>query len=214
MDNITQNLRHHGIMFVLSSPSGAGKTTIIKQLLYHDTNLKLSISATTRVPRPGEINGQDYYFLEQNVFQHYINEKKFLEHARVFDNFYGTLKEPILKDLQNCYDVIFDVDWQGAQTLTQQYSTNIVKIFILPPSLQELERRLQNRNQDAHEIVARRMLKATDEVSHWHEYDYVIVNNDIDKCVKDVYAILIAERYKKEKQQGLAAFVQTIIPKP
>lgn len=198
-------------MFVLSSPSGAGKTTITQRLRQLDDSLLISISATTRAPRSNEIDGQDYHFVNQATFQRHIDEDKFLEHAKVFDNFYGTLKEPVLKSLQEGYDVLFDVDWQGAQALTHHWRSDLVKLFILPPSFQELERRLYNRNQDPKDVVDRRMAKAADEISHWAEYDYVLINYDIEECVQQVYAILTAERYKKERQHGLVDFVRTIV---
>ena len=200
-------------MFVLSSPSGAGKTTITQRLRQLDDNLRVSISATTRVPRLSEVDGQDYYFMDQATFQHYIDKDKFLEHAKVFDNYYGTLKEPVLESLQNGYDVLFDVDWQGAQVLTHHWRSDLVKLFILPPSFQELERRLYNRNQDPKIIVDKRMAKAAGEISHWAEYDYVLINNSIEECVQQVYAILTAERYKKERQYGLVDFVRNIMLK-
>jgi guanylate kinase len=213
MENMVLSpIARRGLMLVLSSPSGAGKTTVVRQLLARDPHLDVSVSVTTRPPRPGEVEGKDYYFVSLEQFQEYVNQGKFLEYAQVFGNFYGTLQEPVANALHHGRDMIFDVDWQGAQALTQNWRTDLVKIFILPPSFQELERRLKARNQDVEAIVNQRMAKAADEISHWAEYDYVIINHEIKNCVEQVYAILTAERYKRERQLGLVDFVRTLIP--
>jgi guanylate kinase len=205
------SIARRGVMLILSSPSGTGKTTVTQHLLARDRNLDVSVSVTTRPPRPGEVDGRDYHFVSLQAFQKLIELNKFLEYARVFDNFYGTLKEPVIHALEKGHDIIFDVDWQGAQTLTQNWRSDVVKVFILPPSFSELERRLLMRNQDTEGVVHKRMAKAVDEISHWIEYDYVLINHHIDTCVDQVYTILMAERCKRERQPGLTDFVKTLI---
>jgi guanylate kinase len=195
-------------MFVMSSPSGAGKTTLSRGLLESDDEIVMSVSATTRAPRPGEIGGKDYYFTSVEEFGLMVNRREFLEHAKVFDNYYGTPKAPVEEALANGRDVLFDIDWQGTQQLKQNAGSDVVSVFILPPSTQELERRLHSRAQDSAEVVASRMSKAADEMSHWAEYDYIIVNQDIAQSSAQIRAILDAERLKRSRQTGLDGFVK------
>ena len=197
-------------MLVLSSPSGAGKTTISRELLKDDPNLSMSVSATTRAPRPGEEDGKDYLFVSPEDFARLKAEDGFLEHATVFGNSYGTPRSPVEKALEQGLDVLFDVDWQGEQQLKDNAGENVVSIFILPPSHEELERRLRNRAQDSDEVVRSRMSKAVDEMSHWAEYDYIVVNIDVGESVAGVKAILAAERLKRERQTGLPDFVRDL----
>ncbi|WP_422006890.1 guanylate kinase [Pyruvatibacter mobilis] len=192
----------------MSSPSGAGKTTLSRGLLDSDDEIVMSVSATTRNPRPGEVDGKDYYFVSVEDFGLMVNRGEFLEHAKVFDNYYGTPRGPVEEALSNGKDVLFDIDWQGTQQLKENAREDVVSIFILPPSTQELERRLHTRAQDSAEIVAKRMAKAADEMSHWAEYDYIIVNQDLDKSRTQIRAILDAERLKRPRQTGLGGFVK------
>lgn len=201
------SIRRRGLMLVLSSPSGAGKTTISRALLAKDGNIVMSVSATTRPPRPGEVDGQDYFFIERGRFDAMVQGGELLEHARVFDNLYGTPRAPVEESLAGGKDVLFDIDWQGTQQLRQNARADLVSIFVLPPSVAELERRLRSRGQDSTEVVRKRMAKAGDEMSHWPEYDYIIVNVDLAGSVASVEAILAAERLKRERQVGLADFV-------
>ncbi|MEM8986269.1 MAG: guanylate kinase [Pseudomonadota bacterium] len=199
-----------GLMLVLSSPSGAGKTTISRRLLERYDDLILSVSATTRPPRDGEREGVDYYFVDEENFGLMRNRGAFLEWAKVFDNYYGTPKEPVEAALAKGQDVLFDIDWQGAQQLDEAARDDLVKVFILPPSKRELEERLRRRAKDAEEVVQKRMAKAGDEISHWAEYDYVVVNRDIDEAEAQVRAILEAERLKRRRQTGLSDFVKRL----
>lgn len=192
----------------MSSPSGAGKTTLSRGLLETDDEIVMSVSATTRAPRPGEVDGKDYYFVSVEEFGLMVNRREFLEHAKVFDNYYGTPKAPVEEALAGGRDVMFDIDWQGTQQLKQNAGADVVSIFILPPSTQELERRLHSRAQDSAEVVASRMSKAADEMSHWAEYDYIIVNQDIAQSSAQIRAILDAERLKRPRQTGLDGFVK------
>ncbi|MEQ8967054.1 MAG: guanylate kinase [Azospirillaceae bacterium] len=195
-------------MFVLSSPSGAGKTTISRRLLETDDNLGLSVSVTTRAPRPGERDGVDYHFIDRARYDAMVAEEALLEHARVFDHFYGTPRGPVEEALQAGRDILFDIDWQGTQQLTESARDDLVSVFILPPSGAELERRLRQRAQDSEDVIARRMAKAADEMSHYPEYDYVIVNTNIEESVDKVRSILVAERLRRERQIGLSDFVR------
>ncbi len=204
------NIKRRGLMLVLSSPSGAGKTTITRALLQRDKNLSMSVSATTREPRPGEVDGQDYFFIEKDRFEDMVKNGEFLEHAKVFDNYYGTVRAPVEEALNVGKDVLFDVDWQGARDLRHGARDDQVSVFILPPSLEELERRLYGRGQDSDDVVKRRMSKATSEMSHWGEYDYIVVNVEIEKSVAEVQAILTAERLKRIRQPGLPEFVRSM----
>ncbi len=203
-------IQRRGLMLVLSSPSGAGKTTIARALLDGDRNLVMSVSATTRPPRPGEVPGRDYHFLGHAEFEAMIRDGQLLEHARVFDNMYGTPRQPVEEALVGGWDVLFDIDWQGTQQLRQNARADLVSIFILPPSVAELEQRLRSRAQDSDEVVRKRMAKAGDEMSHWPEYDYIVVNSDIGASVEAVQSILAAERLKRERQIGLADFVNDL----
>ncbi|MGC9952684.1 MAG: guanylate kinase [Rhizomicrobium sp.] len=204
-------IKRRGLMLVLSSPSGAGKTTLSRRLLESDPNVAMSVSATTRPKRPGEVDGRDYFFIADEKFQLMANTGEFLEHALVFGHRYGTPKQPVLEALTAGRDVLFDIDWQGTQQLRQQVREDVVTIFVLPPSREELERRLHTRAQDSAEVVAKRMAKANDEISHWAEYDYVIVNEDVARAQAQVETILEAERLKRARQPGIPAFVETLM---
>jgi len=195
-------------MLVLSSPSGAGKTSICKKLLQQDTGLVLSVSATTRKRRPGEVEGKDYQFLSIQEFESRINKSQFLEYAKVFDNYYGTPAQLVERTLKSGVDVLFDIDWQGTQQLKARARQDLVSVFILPPSIKELEKRLFKRAQDTKEVVANRMSKSASEMTHYPEYDYVIINHDLDKSVQQVQSILCAERSRRERQIGLVEFVK------
>lgn len=208
MSDLNENRR--GLMVVLSSPSGAGKSTLTRKLLVENEGIAMSISATTRAPRSGEVDGVDYYFVTKNKFSDMIEDGEFLEHAKVFDNYYGTPRSPVEQALENGKDIIFDIDWQGAQQLTQNASTDLVKIFILPPSKRELESRLHRRAQDSKSVIARRMAKSESEMSHWAEYDYVIVNDDLDKAMEELRTIFCAERMKRDRQLWLSSFVKRL----
>ena len=199
-----------GLMLVLSSPSGAGKTTIARRLLQTDLDLEMSVSVTTRPPRPGEREGVDYYFIEPDAFGLMINRQQLLEHAKVFDHYYGTPVEPVEAALSAGRDVLFDIDWQGAQQLAQTARDDLVSVFILPPSTVDLELRLDNRAQDTQQVVARRMSRAAEEISHWAEYDYIVVNDELESCLNEIHAVLIAERKRRERQTGLLNFVKLL----
>ncbi|MCG8595715.1 MAG: guanylate kinase [Kiloniellales bacterium] len=201
-------------MLVLSSPSGAGKTSISRALLERDGNLSLSVSATTRPQRPGETDGKDYHFVAPDDFEALIAADELLEHARVFGHLYGTPKAPVEAALSAGRDVLFDVDWQGTQQLAERARDDLVSVFILPPSTVELEQRLRSRARDPEDVVQGRMAKAADEMSHWAEYDYVIVNRDFEDSIVQVQAILAAERLRRERQVGLGAFVKTLTGRP
>jgi len=205
-----EEIGRRGLMLVLSSPSGAGKTTIARRLLASEPNLVMSVSATTRQARPGEIEGSDYFFTDKIEFNLMVNRSEMLEHAKVFDNYYGTPSGPVNEALQDGRDVLFDIDWQGTQQLAQNARTDLVSVFVLPPTTAELERRLRARAQDPEEIVASRMAKASDEMSHWAEYDYIIINDDVDASVSNVQAILRAERLRRERRTGLTDFVKRL----
>lgn len=201
------NIHRRGIMLVLSSPSGAGKTTLSRLLLERDATLSMSVSCTTRPKRPGETPGVDYHFVDDSAFKGMIAQGDMLEHAEVFGNSYGTPRKPVEAALTSGRDVLFDIDWQGTQQLKQTSRDDVVSVFVLPPSFAELEKRLHSRAQDSPEVVARRMAKASDEMSHWAEYDYIIVNQDIEHSVASVQAILTAERLRRARQVGLRDFV-------
>jgi len=199
-----------GLMLVLSSPSGAGKTTLTRKLLDEDKSVALSVSVTTRKIRPGEKEGRDYYFVDRRRFDAMVEKNELLEWAEVFDNYYGTPKKPVMDALAAGRDVLFDVDWQGTQQLRDKAPKDLVSIFVLPPSIPELERRLHRRAQDDYETIHRRMAKAADEMSHWQEYDYVVINHDLDQAFAEVIAILAAERVKRDRQVGLSDFVRSL----
>ena len=206
-----ENISRCGLMLVLSSPSGAGKTTLSRRLLENDKSISLSVSATTRPMRPGEVHGKDYHFLGADEFGAWLADGKFLEHATVFGNRYGTPSHLVNDELIRGRDVLFDIDWQGTQQLKEKKRDDLVSIFILPPSHGELERRLRNRAQDGDEIVAGRMAKAADEISHWPEYDYVVDNTDVEKALADIQAILTAERLRRSRQTGISEFVGRLV---
>jgi guanylate kinase len=197
-------------MLVLSSPSGAGKTSMSRELLRKVPELTMSVSVTTRRMRPGEIEGVDYHFIDEPRFTDMVARNELLEHAKVFGNYYGTPKTPVLTALAAGRDVLFDIDWQGTQQLTENAREDVVSIFVLPPSTAELERRLTARAQDPPHVVAARMAKAADEMSHFPEYDYVFVNRDLDTSVATVLAILTAERVRRDRQVGLHEFVRRL----
>ena len=203
-------IQRRGLMLVLSSPSGAGKTTLSRQLLGNDSQIQLSVSFTTREKRPGEKDGVDYRFVDTATFRGMIERAELLEHARVFDHYYGTPRAPVETDLNEGRDVLFDIDWQGTQQLKEKGREDLVTVFILPPSTRDLERRLITRAQDSPDIVAKRMAKAADEMSHWAEYDYTIINRDIATSLIELKSILTAERLKRERQYGLADFVKAL----
>lgn len=204
------DVARRGLMLVLSSPSGAGKTTLSRKLLGTDKGVVLSVSVTTRKMRPGEKDGRDYHFIDRRNFDELVDKDELLEWAEVFDNYYGTPKKPVMDALAAGRDVLFDVDWQGTQQLREKARSDLVSIFVLPPSIPELERRLKVRAQDDYETIHRRMAKAADEMSHWQEYDYVVINRDLDQAFADVAAILAAERVKRDRQVGLSDFVRRL----
>ena len=193
---------------MLSSPSGAGKTTLARRLMEADRGISMSVSVTTRRPRPGEIDGRDYVFIDEPAFRRMRDDGALLEWARVFDNFYGTPREPVEAAIAAGHDVLFDIDWQGAQQLSEKMKHDVVRVFILPPSAAALEERLRARAQDPEEVVQRRMDDASAEISHWPEYDYVIVNTDLATSMAGLTAILTAERLRRDRLNGLSAFVR------
>ena len=202
------HIRRRGLMLVLSSPSGAGKTTISRALLDRDPNLTMSVSVTTRPKRPGEVANADYSFIDPTRFDLMVNRQELLEHAKVFGHYYGTPRAPVEAALAAGRDVLFDIDWQGTQQLEEKAREDLVSVFVLPPSTMELERRLIARAQDSDRVIADRMAKAADEMTHWSEYHYIIVNTDITASVAKAQAILDAERLRRDRQVGLAEFVR------
>ena len=199
MNNDLSNERR-GITLVLSSPSGAGKTSLSRKLLERNKKLFLSVSCTTRPPRPGEINESDYFFIEESKFNEMQKNNEFLESAKVFDHYYGTPKKPIMDALDSGMDILFDIDWQGTQQLMNSLQDDLIKVFVLPPSAKELERRLLQRNQDSDEIVKGRMSKASNEISHYAEYDYIIINENFEESLSKIESIIIAEGLKRSRQ--------------
>lgn len=206
-----ETIGRRGLMLVLSSPSGAGKTTIARRVLDEDEGVAASISHTTREQRPGELDGQDYHFVDKKTFSQMREEGAFLEWAVVFDNYYGTTREPVEQALRLGQDVLFDVDWQGADALRESAEDDVVSIFVLPPTAAALEQRLKTRAQDSPEVVVRRMRGASNEIQHWKDYDYVLVNFDVDRSVSAVHAILAAERLRRARLTGLDAFVRGLL---
>ena len=204
-------LHRRGLMFIMSSPSGAGKTTISRMLLEADTAIRLSVSATTRPMRPGEVDGKDYHFVTHAEFDRMVENEEFLEWAHVFGNSYGTPKAQVKAGLREGQDYLFDIDWQGTQQLYQKLERDVVRVFLLPPSIDELRRRLTGRGTDSADVIAARMERARAEISHWDGYDYVIVNDDIDQCFAKVREILDAERMKRARQTGLIGFVRELM---
>jgi guanylate kinase len=208
----SHNPPRRGLMFVLSSPSGAGKTTLSRRLLAEDGGIMLSVSATTRPPRAGEIDGVDYFFVSLERFAEMVEQEELLEWATVFGNRYGTPRAPVEAALHSGRDVLFDIDWQGTQQLQQtDAASDLVRVFILPPHLAELERRLTSRATDHPEVIAGRMARARDEISHWGEYDYILINDDAEACLAEIRSILHAERLRRKRQLGLASFVRDML---
>jgi guanylate kinase len=203
-------IARRGLMLVLSSPSGAGKTTLSRKLLEADPGVELSVSVTTRKQRPGEIDGRDYHFIDAPRFEAMVKQGELLEWAQVFGHRYGTPRSPVEAALANGHDVLFDIDWQGTQQLRERADHDLVSIFVLPPSMSDLERRLRRRAQDPDDVIRARMATAADEMSHWAEYDYVVINTDIDRAFKEVQTILAAERLKRVRQTGLSDLVRRL----
>ena len=204
-------IKRRGLMLVLSSPSGAGKTTLSRKLLESDSGIFMSVSATTRSKRPNEVDGRDYHFVSPTKFEQMIKAEEFFEHATVFEHRYGTPKKPVSEALAKGGDVLFDIDWQGTQQLKERAREDLVSVFILPPGHDELERRLKSRAQDSKEVVAKRMAKAASEISHWPEYDYVVVNRDIDRALAQIKSVLEAERARRSRLIGVGEFVAGLI---
>lgn len=207
----SDTLQRRGLMFILSSPSGAGKTTIARMLLQHDAEIRMSVSVTTRPMRPGEVDGKDYIFVSEAEFARMVEEEHFLEWATVFGQSYGTPKAQVKAGLREGQDFLFDIDWQGTQQLYQKLETDVVRVFLLPPSIDELRRRLTGRGTDTPEVIQARMDRARSEISHWDGYDYVVVNDDIDQCFAKVTQILAAERMSRARQTGLIGFVRGLM---
>jgi guanylate kinase len=208
--SISKTVARRGLLFVMSSPSGAGKTTLSRRLLAADGNIEMSVSVTTRKPRPGEVNGKDYHFISEANFDEMVSQNALLEWATVFGNSYGTPKKPVEESLQAGRDVLFDIDWQGTQQLAQAMPEDLVRLFILPPTPDALRTRLINRAQDTSTVIAKRMAEAAHEISHWPEYDYVIVNDNIELAHAQVVAILTSERLRRRRQLGLTEFVREL----
>lgn len=211
IDNDHRELNRRGLLFVLSSPSGAGKSTLAHMLLKADREIAMSVSVTTRPKRPGEEHGRDYYFVNGDQFEEMVADHSFLEYATVFGNRYGTPTVPVQQSLEAGQDVLFDIDWQGTQQLYQRAGQDVVRVFILPPSLEELRKRLESRNTDAPDIIESRMQRAVSEISHWDGYDYVLINDDLDACFAKVKQILATERMRRSRQTGLIGFVRDLM---
>lgn len=204
-------MRRRGLLIILSSPSGAGKSTLTRRLRAWDPDIRFSVSATTREIRPGEVDGQDYHFIPVEQFKRMVAEGEMLEHAHVFGNFYGSPKGPVADAIEDGADVIFDIDWQGAQQIANSpLNQHVLSIFLLPPSIGELRRRLETRGQDAAEVIARRMTRSWDEISHWDSYDYVLVNDDLDATEERLKTIVTAERLRRSQQPGLLEHVRKL----
>jgi len=203
-------VERRGLMFVLSSPSGAGKTTLSRRLIERMPGLRMSVSVTTRPKRPGEVEGKDYLFVEKARFEQMVKRQELLEWATVFDNRYGTPRAPVEAALSAGQDVLFDIDWQGTQQLREKARADVVSVFILPPSAADLEKRLHSRAQDTQAVIRSRMSRASHEMSHWAEYDYIVINRDVDEAFAEVQSILKAERLKRERRIGLTTFVREL----
>ena len=204
-------MQRRGLLLILSSPSGAGKSTLARRLMEWDPTLRFSVSATTRAPRPGEVDGRDYHFSGRAEFEAMVQGGQMLEHAEVFGNFYGSPRAPVEAAMNEGRDTLFDIDWQGGQQIRNSaLGRDAVSIFVLPPSIAELERRLRSRAQDSDEVIAGRMAKSRDEISHWAEYDYVLINNDIDAAFAELATILQAERMRRDRQPALSEFVRSL----
>ena len=200
-----------GLLIILSSPSGAGKSTLARRLMDWDAQIRFSISATTRPPRPGEVDGREYHFCSHDEFRRMVAEGEMLEHAEVFGNFYGSPRAPVEAALAQGHDTLFDIDWQGGQLIRNStLASDVVSLFVLPPSMRELARRLRARGQDSDDVIARRMAKSRDEISHWAEYDYVLINNDIDETEASLRSIVIAERLRRSRRPGLSDHVRAL----
>lgn len=198
-----------GLLLILSSPSGAGKSTLTRMLMGWDPTMRFSVSATTRAPRPGETDGREYFFRSRAEFEAMVDQGQMLEHAEVFGNFYGTPRGPVEANMKDGCDTVFDIDWQGGQQIRNSaLGRDVVSVFVLPPSIAELDRRLRSRGQDSDEVIAGRMAKSRDEISHWAEYDYVLVNEDLDTTFARLKTILESERLRRDRQPGLADFVR------
>ena len=207
-------LARRGLLFILSSPSGAGKSTIARMLLEQDKHIALSVSVTTRPPRPGEIDGKDYHFIDEAEFHRLVEDNALLEWAKVFGHYYGTPKAQVKQGLREGQDFLFDIDWQGTQQLYQRAEGDVVRVFILPPSLEELHRRLRSRNTDSEEVIAGRMARAQDEISHWDGYDFVVINDNVENCFEKVRQILNSERMRRARQTGLIDYVRDLMNAP
>jgi guanylate kinase len=207
----SDTLHRRGVMFILSSPSGAGKTTIARRLLAHDSQIRMSVSVTTRPMRTGEVDGVDYHFVSPERFQQLVEGDELMEWAEVFGHRYGTPKAQIRAGLKDGQDFLFDIDWQGTQQLFQKAEGDVVRVFLLPPSIAELRRRLEARGTDSSEVIAGRMARAQAEISHWDGYDYVVINDDMDACFAKVVEILAAERMRRARQTGLIGFVRELM---
>lgn len=207
---MNNHIKRRGMLIVISSPSGAGKTSAATALLQNDPNLHISVSATTRSPRPDERHGKDYLFISEDEFLHHCENGSFAEHAKVFGNYYGTFKTTVDDAIENGRDVLFVIDWQGTQQLSQSYAHDMVRIFMLPPTFEDLKIRLAKRNSDSLKVINQRLLKATDEMSHWAEYDYVVINKDLHQTIEAIHDIIKSERLRRRRQIDLMHFVNTL----
>jgi guanylate kinase len=207
---MNHHIKRRGLLIIISSPSGTGKTSVAKALLERDTNLQMSVSATTRPPRTDEVTGKDYLFISEPAFVTHKENGDFAEHAKVFGNYYGTFKATVNEAIENGEDVLFVIDWQGTQQLSQSYAHDMVRIFMLPPQFEDLKNRLKKRNTDTDDVINQRLSKATDEMSHWAEYDYVVVNKDLDHTIDAIHNIIKSERLRRRRQIDLIHFVTNL----